>query len=215
MSLVALLVVLCFTFASADVYGVDVSSSVSQSAWSCLKSQHGVQFAVARAFTSVGTFDHACVDTVKNARAAGLSPVDVYFFPAFHHIGANASVDTFHKGMVNGNVQADKVWLDIEGSDYWGSDHATNVRYIVDLYYRLVQHGYKVGVYTSNSQWSPITGNAKVLGNLPLWYAHYENTPQPNFNDWKPFGAWSSPSIKQYRGTHTECGVGIDSNWHP
>lgn len=96
---------------TAGIYGADVSSAVSEQSWSCLKSQHGVQFAVARAFTSSGHFDSACVSTVANARKAGLSPVDVYFFPAYHHLHANASVDLFHKGMQGNNVQADKgIW---------------------------------------------------------------------------------------------------------
>lgn len=77
-----LLVALCFGLAySAGTYGADVSSPVSEAAWACLKAQHGVRFAVARGFTSTGHFDSACVSTVANARKAGLSPVDVYFFP--------------------------------------------------------------------------------------------------------------------------------------
>lgn len=99
----------CFGAAySAGVYGADVSTTVSQSAWACLKAQHGVQFAVARGFTSSGHFDNACVATVANARKAGLSPVDVYFFPAYHHLPANASVDVFHKGIKSNNVHIDK-----------------------------------------------------------------------------------------------------------
>lgn len=107
------------------------------------------------------------------------------------------------------------VWLDIEGTQYWSGDHAANTRYIVDLYYRLHSYGYAVGVYSGASQWVPITGNAKVLSFLPIWYAHYETPPQANFNDWKPFGAWTKPNIKQFRGTHSECGASIDANWHP
>jgi hypothetical protein len=105
--------VLCLLFCfqvsfAAGIYGADVSSPVSEEAWRCLKSQHGVDFAVARAFTSTGSFDSGCVGTVANARKAGLSPVDVYFFPAYHHLHANASVDLFHKGMTGHGVHADK-----------------------------------------------------------------------------------------------------------
>jgi hypothetical protein len=47
---------------------------------------------------------------------------------------------------------------------------------------------------------------------LPIWYAHYDNLP--NFSDWKPFGGWQKPNIKQYKGTVTLCGVnGVDLNF--
>jgi len=199
----------------AGVYGADVSSPTSEAAWACLKSQHGVRFAVARAYTESGLFDDACVESVKNARAAGLSPVDVYFFPAFYHKAANASVDQFHSSMTSHGVHANRVWLDIEGPQYWGPDHQRNNDYILDLYYRLKSQGYIVGVYTSDSQWVPITGDSKILSFLPVWYAAYETPQEPNFNDWRPFGGWSRPSIKQFRGTHSECGASIDANWHP
>ncbi len=94
------------------------------------------------------------------------------------------------------------VWLDIEGTEYWSNDHKANSEYIASLHSRLTYYGYKVGVYSSAVQWAPITGNSKILSHLPVWYAHYETTPQPNFNDWQPFGGWSHPSVKQFRGTH-------------
>jgi len=199
----------------AGVYGADVSTTTSEAAWKCLKADHGVHFATARGYTEGGSFDDACVATVKNARAAGLSPVGVYFFPAFFHKAANASVDEFHSAMSSHGVHADRIWLDIEGPQYWGSDHQRNVDYINNLYKRLKVHGYEVGVYTSDSQWVPITGDAKILSFLPVWYAAYQTPPEPNFGDWRPFGGWSRPSIKQFRGTHSECGASIDANWHP
>lgn len=36
-----------------------------------------------------------------------------------------------------------------------------------------------------------------------------------SFSDFRPFGGWSRPSIKQYRGDITACGVGIDADWYP
>ncbi len=48
---------------------------------------------------------------------------------------------------------------------------------------------------------------------LPLWYPHYDNAP--NFNDFAPFGGWTRPSIKQYRGNINVCGITIDANRYP
>jgi hypothetical protein len=43
--------------------------------------------------------------------------------------------------------------------------------------------------------------------------AHYDNNP--SYSDFRSFGGWSRPSIKQFHGTTYECGVGIDKNWYP
>ena len=43
-------------------------------------------------------------------------------------------------------------------------------------------------------------------------YAHYDNSR--SFSDFTPFGGWGRPAIKQYLGTQTVCGVGIDESWY-
>jgi hypothetical protein len=48
---------------------------------------------------------------------------------------------------------------------------------------------------------------------LQLWYAHYDNVP--NFSDFTPFGGWTVPSMKQYKGTTAVCGASIDLNYRP
>ncbi len=52
-----------------------------------------------------------------------------------------------------------------------------------------------------------------VGGDHALWYAHYDGNP--SFSDFSPFGGWSSPAMKQYTGTSTVCGFGVDDNWYP
>ena len=46
---------------------------------------------------------------------------------------------------------------------------------------------------------------------MPLWYAHYDNSA--SFTDYDSFGGWSSPTIKQYEGDKSSCGVGIDYDY--
>ena len=48
---------------------------------------------------------------------------------------------------------------------------------------------------------------------MPLWYAHYDS--KPDFSDFTPFGGWSSPAYKQYAGTTSVCGMGVDLNYGP
>lgn len=63
--------------------------------------------------------------------------------------------------------------------------------------------------------WNKIMGGADQCNkfmNLPLWYAYYNNVQ--NFSDFRPFGGWTTPSIKQYKGTVTLCDVnGLDLNY--
>ena len=76
--------------------------------------------------------------------------------------------------------------------------------------------GKKVGIYASNYMWNSIMGGATKCTkfvDLPLWYAHYDGNP--SFTDFKPFGGWISPTIKQYKGTTSMCSASVDLNYHP
>ncbi len=195
----------------AHEYGADTSSLVSESGWSCLKSQRGVSFAVIRCFMETGAVDPNCASAVHNARAAGLK-TDVYFFPALR-LGANASVDQFARDVSAKGISFGRVWLDIEKAEWTSCAH--NVPYVFDLYHRLREKGFRVGIYSNSFMWSSIMCNAKFKDAPPLWYAHYESPPNPSFSDFKPFASWSAPFAKQYEGGHTNCGVNYDANWTP
>lgn len=49
---------------------------------------------------------------------------------------------------------------------------------------------------------------------LPLWWARYDGQ-ETWYNDWQAFGCWSKPTVKQYQGTTSLCGAGVDLNWYP
>jgi hypothetical protein len=96
---------------------------------------------------------------------------------------------------------------------YWMSQEA-NREFFNGLVSKGRSLGVKLGVYTSASQWNPIMGSGFTAGSaFPLWYAHYDNSA--SFADFRPFGGWSKPAIKQYYGDASICGVGIDKNWYP
>jgi len=61
--------------------------------------------------------------------------------------------------------------------------------------------------------WGVVAGSGCTAGasaGAPVWYAHYDGNP--SFSDWVPFGGWSHPAVKQYSGTGSLCGIGIDSS---
>lgn len=64
--------------------------------------------------------------------------------------------------------------------------------------------------------WTTIFGSKTACTDVssePLWYAHYDNNP--TFADFAPFGGWTKPSIKQYKGSTAICGATVDFNYYP
>jgi GH25 family lysozyme M1 (1,4-beta-N-acetylmuramidase) len=102
------------------------------------------------------------------------------------------------------------LWFDIEGA--WSGTAAAHNEFIHGLITEANSLGIRWGIYTSRSQWEPITGNTAQFGAPALWYAHYDGNP--SFSDFAPFGGWSRPSIKQYVGNAQVCGAGIDKNFY-
>jgi len=107
------------------------------------------------------------------------------------------------------------LWFDIEGaSQYWSSDHQSNIDFFEAMKTEVNALGVHAGVYTSKSQWEPIFGTGYDGGSsFPIWYAHYDG--EPTFADFSPFGGWSHPSIKQFSDQGNKCGTSYDINWYP
>ncbi len=64
--------------------------------------------------------------------------------------------------------------------------------------------------------WQTIMGSFTActgLGGEQLWYAHYDNVP--SFSDFVAFGGWKTPHVKQFAGTTSLCGAGVDKNYRP
>ena len=79
--------------------------------------------------------------------------------------------------------------------------------------YVCVQREKTTGVYASESQWSEIMGLGYTGGSRhQLWYAHYDGNP--SFSDFRSFGGWTKPAIKQYEGDKSLCGVDVDYDYY-
>lgn len=127
---------------------------------------------------------------------------------------ANVRIAGLHNQTLKEGVGASvgMLWIDVEGTDYWSWDQGANTDFISRITNRGVARGVTMGIYTSNSQWSPITGGSSALSSFPLWYPHYDW--DPSYSDWVPFGGWSRPAIKQYVGDTYECSASIDLNYY-
>jgi len=200
--------------------GVDLAGKCSESTLSCLV-KDGYTFGIFRAWHSTGTFDTDACPSVVAAHSAGMTNVDVYMFPCAK---CSASASNQMTNMINslksagctqgsGKGTFGKVWLDIEGTQYWPAQSSAQA-FFNGLLSACKSLSLNCGVYSSASQWNPIFGSSFSAGSsLPLWYAHYDGNP--SFSDFASFGGWHTPYMKQYNGDKTACGFDVDFDWTP
>jgi len=200
--------------------GTDVSAALSASTAACFASSGYGAFVIPRGFRSTGSIDPNVCTSIKNAASAGIKIRDTYMFPCPKCSSTAASQ---MKDLVNylssncASTFSGRVWLDIEGSQYWLGSTSSNQAWYTALVNSCATYGMRCGVYSSKSQWQAIFGSAAFSygTNLPLWYAHYDNNP--SFSDYASyaFGGWDSPHAKQYQGDVTLCSFGVDKNFAP
>jgi len=202
---------------SDSTLGVDISQALSSSTASCF-ANNGVSYIVARGYRSSGQVDSACCGTLNAAASAGIAIRDAYIFPCpTCSKSAQTQVEEMVNALKSGCSWSGKVWLDIEGSQYWtGSTSNNKIWYesLVDACKNTVGAS-KCGVYSSSYMWSTVFGSTSYSygADLPLWYAHYDN--KKTFSDFSAFGGWSTPVAKQYEGDVSLCSFNVDMDWAP
>jgi len=201
------------------VKGVDISQLASSSTFSCFKSNGYGTFTVPRGYRSSGSVDPNVCSNLINAQAAGITYREVYLFPCPTCSSSAASQMNSLVSYLKTNCAtawSGRVWLDVEGTQYWSTSYTTNKNFYQALVDSCTTYGVRCGVYSSASQWSGIFGSTSYTykaSSTPLWYAHYDNNP--SFSDFAAFGGWTSPFAKQYKGDTTLCSFGVDLDWAP
>jgi len=196
-----------FISASLCTKGVDYSTHFSTSQAQCLVNA-GYTFAIPRAYCSPGYVDPNGKANVANARAGGMKYVDIYMFPCVKCGNPGGQVDTLVNHMSGSNYGM--IWVDVERYA-WYSNLDQNRNFIRGIVNRLKERGIHFGIYTNRYNWEGIVGLSwSECASYPLWYAHYDNNP--SFSDFRAFGGWSKPAMKQYAGDKTLCSGGVDFN---
>lgn len=199
-----------------SVNGIDIANPTSAATFTCLKNA-GNSFAIVRAYRSPGSLDTNANTNLNNARSAGLS-TDIYMFPCR---GKNATTQVSEMISSISSTLYTTVWIDVEtnpssGCSWSGHDAASNCAFLTETINAIKARGKTPGVYSSAVMWQGIFGSSSACtsaGSVPLWYAHYDNLQA--FSDFKPFGGWTAPKIKQFAGDVTVCSADIDKNWRP
>ena len=171
--------------------------------------QAGYNTAIIRAYRSTGAFDPHCLQNISRALAAGMQ-VEVYMFPSFRSGNPAGQVDDLLSGL--GQFRTLFIWVDIElRNPHWSADKNQNQQFVSGLFDTLDSRGASWGVYTNWVQWDEIVGNNWTRGsNRLLWYPHYDG--KPDFTDFRPFGGWAVPFMKQYAENAKVAGMTVDLN---
>ncbi|EPB77543.1 hypothetical protein ANCCEY_03385 [Ancylostoma ceylanicum] len=197
------------------VYAVDVDVAVSVSQFQCIrKSLYDVAFIRGYSSTGQGQLDWYAPINIQNANAAGLK-TEIYMSPQPRSTKTGAQqFDEMYGGLRNNNINIKTVWIQMTSPSNWYSNTTYNLNFVNDILARASQYNLYIGIYTSNYDWYHITGEAEA-SNVMLWYWFVygngtRNESPANFNDFRPFGGWTSPSAKQFGQSEIVCGVTVN-----
>uniref|UniRef100_A0A8R1HKB6 Lysozyme n=1 Tax=Caenorhabditis japonica TaxID=281687 RepID=A0A8R1HKB6_CAEJA len=198
-------------------FAIDLSVPVSTSQLQCIK-QAGYSVAFVRAYNPAGqgSFDANACTTIQNAYYAGLG-TEVYMTPQ----PASAKqgyqqLDEIYQGFTARGITIRAIWIQVTSPTNWPSNANTNVNFINSILSRARQYGMTVGIYTSYYDWNQITnGWSSVGSDVLLWYWNVlgggvnGETPA-TFTDFRPFGCWSVPSVKQFAQVEQVCQITVN-----
>jgi len=197
--------------AEGTTYGFDISQRLSLDGAHCMKDIN-MTFAIVRGYQSTGHVDPNAKASIDALHDAGVRYINTYMFPC-PTCGISASTQVSQ--LKDAGLRVSQVWLDIEGPQYWHSSQTENRNFLTELYHAAKSEFGNVGIYSSESQWSPIFGRDWELdSHAPLWFADYNG--EPSCDDFISFGGWRHPAMKQFSDAGSRCdgrgGVGYDIN---
>ncbi len=219
--LLALCVIFLICKTGQAVLGFDFSryqGAVNVSTFQCMKKE-GNEFMIIQAWGGSHMINPYYVQNYKNAKAAGISQIDIYAF-ACNNCSNNQpqTVITAIKASLPAGFDG-TLWIDVEPCNGCWLSPDVNLKYIDTLAQTALSAGFKVGVYSSLNSWSGVVGSYEattpLIKSLKLWYAHYDFNPSFNDTKYYQFGGFAPPVMKQYGNAGKECNLAHDYNWYP
>jgi GH25 family lysozyme M1 (1,4-beta-N-acetylmuramidase) len=203
----------------ALIHGVDNSALVPEATYAKAKSE-GFTKVVIRGFEEAcgvgGEVDPNFVTNYNNARKAGITNIDTYWFPC---TGAAYKCKSFETQIAElgatfkaHDMKIGRIWIDFEVDttacihnwDYGHSGNLAEARKLIDA---AKASGYVFGIYSSPGEWFDIFGSYGVIVDnlLPLWFATYDDDDSSLVLKTK-FGGWKTAFGKQYTD-HSASGL--------
>jgi hypothetical protein len=154
---------------------------------------------------SGGRVDPNFVQTYKNARSAGYTDIDMYWFPCTGSGNACKSFatqiseisQTFNANSMN----IGRIWIDFEKDSVcnnWNYGTSGNLSVAKQIISAIKASGFKYGIYSSPGEWGNMFGSTSVVldTSAPLWFANWNNVQTVALST--PFGGWTSAAGHQY-----------------
>jgi hypothetical protein len=191
------------------IHAVDSSSLVSQATYASARSQ-GFTKAIIRGYEEAcgigGEVDPNFVPSYNNARAAGYTDIDTYWFPC-NGIGHNCKSYATQIAEIGATFNAHSmaigtIWIDLEKDaaicNNWNFGTSGNIAQAQSLIAAIKASGFKFGIYSTPGEWSTLFGSTSfVLDNAaPLWFATFNNVQTLTLGT--PFGGWTTAVGHQY-----------------
>ncbi|KAF1766116.1 hypothetical protein GCK72_006072 [Caenorhabditis remanei] len=198
-------------------FGVDLSVPASLAQLQCIR-QSGYAAVFVRAYNPAGqgSFDSNSCNTIQQAYTAGLG-TEIYMTPQ-PSSGKQGyqQLDEVYQGLNLAGITIRSIWIQVTSPTNWPSNPTTNVNFINSIVSRARQYGMTVGIYTSYYDWNQITNGWSSIGNdVLLWYWNVlgggvnGETPA-NFADFRAFGCWTTPSVKQFAQVEQVCQLTVN-----
>ena len=193
----------------ALIHGVDSSQLVPETTYVKALGE-GFTKAVIRGYEEAcgrgGEVDLNFVTTYNNARTAGYTNIDAYWFPC-NGSGNNCKsyatqISELNSTLRAHNMQIGSIWIDIEQDSVcnpWNYGAAGNLAQAKELIAAARVSGLAFGVYSSPGEWANIFGSDSVVvaNDLPLWFATFDDDDS-SLALRTPFGGWTTAFGKQY-----------------
>jgi len=203
-------------------YALDMapSSTLTVAQFQCFR-QGGYATVFLRAYmpTGNGQVDPNGARNVLNANSAGLG-VEIFVTPQASGSKTGAQqFDETYSAMTGAGVNLRSVWLQVTSPANWPQNTATNQNFILSFVNRAKTRSLTVGIYSNFYDWQQITANWNTLqnsaGQVNLWYWNVNGggvsgETSADFSDYRAFGGWSQPSLKQFGQVETVCSITVN-----
>ncbi|KAF8965784.1 glycoside hydrolase superfamily [Flammula alnicola] len=191
------------------VYGVDSSSLVPEATYAKALGE-GFTKAIIRGYEEAcgvgGEVDPNFVSSYNNARAAGYTNIDMYWFPC-NGSGNNCKsyatqLSEIAAVFLAHSMKIGTIWIDFEKDaaicNNWNYGTSGNLAQAKSLIAAMKATGFTYGIYSSPGEWSTLFGSTSVVldNSAPLWFATYNNVQTLTLGT--PFGGWTTAVGHQY-----------------
>ncbi|KAI1728878.1 lysozyme-like protein 7 [Ditylenchus destructor] len=201
--------------------GLDVNSLVSKETFQCIKNaSYSVAFVqVYHADDGGSSFDTNAKDNIHNALKAKIG-VEIYVRPNMS-VSAKPPAQQFDetkKSLMDKRISFGTVWLMVTTPMKWSVNTSANLEFINGFLNRARSAKHYVGIYTSWYDWQLITGSYTGIqnnGSVMLWYwstlgIGSDAVSSRDFDDFRPFTDWWTPTVKQFGIEEELCGVTVN-----